>query len=127
MEYFCRRVRPVGEDVWHPIEESSPGRAANEYQTQYSRSNNYYIVDKNEAEHTEQIVYFALIEVKDHGQFISRYFYSCIWRRAGVKVPDKKPFHEKLVDLASALGYDGSPDELLSPGWDEEEEEWTWK
>jgi len=124
-EYLCRRVRPVSEDVWHPVEESSPGRAANEYHVSYDRYDNYCIVDENPTTHTRQLVYFALIEVKDHGQFISRYFYSHIWRRAGVKVPDTVPFAKKLADIASVLGYDGSPEELLAPGWDEEEEEWT--
>lgn len=121
--YMCRRVRPVGEDVWHPVEESSPGRAANEYQVRYSRHDNYFIVEEVTKD-SKQYVYFAVIEVEGHGQFISRYYYSRIFRRAGVKVPDKKPFIEKLVDLASVLGYNGSPEELLAPGWDEEEEEW---
>jgi hypothetical protein len=106
------------------VEESSPGRAANEYQVRYGRSYNYCIVEENVADNKMQYVYFAVIEVDGHGLFISRYYYSRIWRRAGVRIPDKKPLSEKLVDLASVLGYDGSPEELLHPGWDEEEEEW---
>lgn len=123
-EYRCRRVRPNSEDTWTTVEESSPGRAANEYQVRYGRSYNYCIVEENVADNKMQYVYFAVIEVDGHGLFISRYYYSRIWRRAGVRIPDKKPLSEKLVDLASVLGYDGSPEELLHPGWDEEEEEW---
>lgn len=122
-EYRCRRVRPNSEDTWTTVEESSPGRAANEYHAKMFASDSCCFVQPTPDGGKEKVL-FAVIEVDGHGKFTSRVYYRGIWRKGGVPLPRKKTDDEILRDIANVLEYTGSPRDLLDPGWDEEEEEW---
>jgi phosphoribulokinase len=113
MIYQCREVAPKFAIDWFEQEANSPGEAANTY-----HSNNFpmglsYI---QEDDNGRTFIYFATIEVRDHGIFTSRMYSYGISRSGGVKMPRKT-----LSDIAKALDYKDDPNTLIEENWDYEE------
>jgi len=106
MIYSCRLVKPtVGS--WIGIEANSPGEAANEFHCTHMAGTISY-----RPENGSEGVSFALVEVEDHGDFVSRMYYLGIGRAGGVRRPQPT-----LKQIAEMLGWERDPEELLEPGW----------
>lgn len=116
--YRCRFTAPLSSD-WRTIEADSPEWAANELHSQDTRT--YSIGFTPDPNKRGNIVYFSSVEVEGHGSWVSRMYTSGIVRRGGVKTNRGV----SLEDVAKAVGWNGPASELLDPGWDAQESEWT--
>lgn len=113
MIYQCREVAPKLMTIWFEQEANSPGEAASTYHDNNFPMGLSYIQEDNNG---RTLIYFATIEVKDHGEFVSRIYSYGIWRSGGVKIPRKT-----LSDIATLLNYQHDPNTLIEENWDYEE------
>lgn len=121
MPTFKCRFNVPEESPWIEVEESNPGRAANEFHNQREFIGLRWNRIKPDGSRRDTIT-FAVIEVEGHGEFISRLIKAGLYRGGGVKRPQNSK--EPLKELANKLGWTKDPNELLTDGWDEEESEW---
>lgn len=118
--YRARSVAP-NESAWRYFYADSPEDAAQQWLAENSSMHHdgvkvlRYKLDPELAE----IVVFALVEVEGHGTWIARLYVSGIGRPGGVKA-SRDP--SALGKIAAALGWTGTPEELLAPGWVGEED-----
>ncbi len=123
--FKCRFVKP-GQSEWFEITADTYAVAANELHDRHvpnfkAEPGCQSIVFWFTAEKPGNSVAFACIEVEGHGEFVSRIYHSGIVRRGGVKLPGREL---TIVDVAKAVGWTKDPAELLTSGWEAEEEEW---
>lgn len=104
---------------WQDIEADTAADAAMELHERMGRTSSIvYVPDHNKP---GSVIWFALVEVEGCGEVVSRLYRSGIVRRGGVKT--RPPV--TLSDVAKAIGWSHSLDDLVSAGWDGEREEWT--
>ncbi len=101
---------------WREVEDSSPEDAANQFHYDLHESDSIvYRWAKDSG--GVQFVGFALVEVEGHGEFVSRWFRSGLFRKGGVA--RNPPI--TLQNIADRLGYTHPPETLLEDGWEGEE------
>jgi len=116
------KVKLLSQSVWSVVCAESPGEAAQDFHFCYCVTEGYNYHSKKGPDGNPIDVYFVWVEVKGHGQFLSRIFHSGIRRKGGYSRfgSDK----EKLEWVAKQLGWKEAPEKLLEPGWECEEEDW---
>jgi len=67
-------------------------------------------------------VFFALYEIENGDQYVSRIYKQGIVRKGGVRRPGDT---FTLQQVAEKLGWEKPLEELLGAGWEGEEEKWT--
>lgn len=119
MEFRIRRVLPEqAETVWHSVEAATAAEAVMEDFYGDARGVNYY----PRPEALGHRIVFAAYEVEGHGELVARVYKSGIVRKGGVTRPGWPP---RLEDVARQLGWEKDPAELLAPGWELEEQDWS--
>lgn len=120
MSYRCRMKIPQETD-WMEVEAATPAEAAHVCHDQlYERGQKGIGYTDRRADDFRQRVYFALMETEGFEPWVSRIYYSGIWRKGGV-LPPAGP---TLMDIAKQLGWTAAPEKLLEEGWECEE---TWE
>lgn len=119
--YRCRVVVPVlAVQDWTTVEALSPEEAVQDFHFHHATDGTHSLVLTREAPRED--VYFARVEVDEHGTWVSRIFKSQIRRKGGVK--RQRPTEaQRLVTIAKTLGWEGDPMDLIAAGWDLEEAE----
>lgn len=112
--FRVRLVRP-NQSLWREVEADTFADAANQFH--YDLPETESIIYRWEREGGTEFVGFALVEVEGHGELVSRWFRTGIFRKGGVRrLPPIT-----LKDIADRLGYTHPPETLLDDGWEGEE------
>lgn len=118
MTFRARIIKPRATE-WLNFGVDTPEDAAQALHDRNGRScSAVYVPD---ADMPASEVWFALVEVEGHGEFVSRIYRNGIGRRGGVR--RKAP--ATLADIAREVGWTKDPAELVALGWYGEQEEWT--
>lgn len=119
--YNVRRLRPAPEPNFTPVEAASPEEAADTYYNTRNTDGYPTISFLHKVGDAKfQRVKYALIEIEGHGELVARSFHSGIWRRGA---RPNANLSEQLTRVATELGWEHDPSELLDK-WDLEEDEW---
>lgn len=113
-------ILPI-ESEWQEIIADSPEQAAQEFHFNlpfWCSGQRWTVWEDNDTKRYE--IYFANIEIENHGNLISRIYNCGIWRRGGIKIKHK-PY--TLEDVSKSIGWGGDPQDLIKKGWDLEEGE----
>ena len=118
--YRCRFLAPR-ETSWEDVSASSPEDAAQKHHDRHRDISVKFCPDPDKG---GSRIHFARIEVEGHGDMVSRLYTSGIIRKGGVKNPFLRPLIT-IEGVVKAIGWQKPPAELLEPGWDGEETEWS--
>jgi hypothetical protein len=116
MDYRCRMTIPYA-SAWIDAEAETPEQAAQDCHEHFYDLGDKGLGYRDERDGKITLVYFARIEVEGYGTYVSRMFYTGIFRKGGVKPRDPNT----LVSIARALNYQSPPETLLDEGWTCEE------
>lgn len=117
MKFRVRFLKPNLYE-WQEVEAETSGQAAHNFHYNHPRHLGFSYVEAP-TKTTRHTIYFALVEVEGHGEFVSRVYHYGLWRKGGVEDPRRGS--KELLRIASELGWGRDPQELLAEGWEEEE------
>ena len=110
MIFKCRFIKPNQSD-WHNVSAESFEEAAQDfhglYVPSYYKDRTSLVYVDRKPDNLRECIYFALIEIENHGQLIIRTYYTGIFRK-GKERPDPT-----IESIAKGLGWTADPAELL--------------
>lgn len=130
MKFRCRVAEtyiPLRFRGWFEVEADSEIDAAQEAFDKQDWSALTFV--RSDADGTRESVRFGVVEVEGWRVALVRSFYRGIGRKGGAVPNDYRneswPMDRRLADLANHLGPVSDGIDLLSDGWEGEEQEWT--
>lgn len=118
--YKCRVIKP-SVSQWFDVNADTPELAARDFH--YDKLGLIPGVRfKPDATRPGLTITFARIEVDGHGELVSRVWECRLVRKGGVRRPG---IPLRIEDVAKVIGWEHDTQELLTPGWDGEEEHWS--